>query len=169
VVAALQIRPGRLGEAGAIGVLTQRIYSAGGWTDKGYDGELLDAQARIEHGTLLVAEREGAVVGTVTIALPGTPFAEISRPDEAEIRMLAVAEDARGAGVASQLMDACEAYAREAGWPASFCRRNRACTLRTACTKAVAIRASPAGTGRCADSDSSSTVERCRACSSTCR
>jgi ribosomal protein S18 acetylase RimI-like enzyme len=53
--------------------------------------------------------------GTVTIALPGTPFAEISRPDEAEIRMLAVDEDVRGAGIASQLMDASEAYAREVG------------------------------------------------------
>jgi ribosomal protein S18 acetylase RimI-like enzyme len=77
--------------------------------------ELLDAQARLEHATLLVAEREGAVVGTVTMALPGTAFAEVSRPDEAGIRMLAVDEDARGAGIASQLMDACEAYAREAG------------------------------------------------------
>ena len=54
-------------------------------------------------------------MGTITMALPGTPFAEISRPDEAEIRMLAVDEDARGAGIACQLMDACEACAREAG------------------------------------------------------
>jgi ribosomal protein S18 acetylase RimI-like enzyme len=91
------------------------VYSARGWTDEGYDVELLDAQARVEHATLLVAEREGAVVGTVTMALPGTAFAEVSRPDEAGIRMLAVDEDARGAGIASQLMDACEAYAREAG------------------------------------------------------
>jgi hypothetical protein len=37
VVAVLQIRPGRLDETGAIGVLTQRVYSAGGWTDEGYD------------------------------------------------------------------------------------------------------------------------------------
>lgn len=115
MVAALQIRLGRLDEAGAIGALTQRVYSAGGWTNEGYDVELLDARARIEHATLLVAEQEHALVGTVTIALPGTPFAEISRPDEAEIRMLAVAEDARRAGIASQLIDASEGYARAAG------------------------------------------------------
>ena len=115
MVAALRIRPGRLDEAGAIGTLTQQVYRAGGWTDEGYDVELLDARARIEHATLLVAEQGRAVVGTVTIALPGTLFAEISGPDEAEIRMLAVAEGARGAGIASQLMDGAEAYAREAG------------------------------------------------------
>ncbi len=115
MVAAPLIRPGRLDEAGVIGALTQRVYSAGGWTDKGYDVELLDARARIEHAALLVAEQGRAVVGTVTIALPGTPFAEISRPDEAEIRMLAVDEDARGAGIARRLMDASEAYAREVG------------------------------------------------------
>jgi hypothetical protein len=95
-VAALLIRPGRLDEAGVIGALTQRVYRAGGWTDKGNEIELLDARARIEHATLLIAEQGHAVVGTVTIALPGTPFAEISRPDEAEIRMLAV--DAGSAG-----------------------------------------------------------------------
>jgi ribosomal protein S18 acetylase RimI-like enzyme len=115
VVAALQIRLGRLDEAGVIGALTQRVYSAGGWTDKGYDVELLDARARIEHAILLVAEQGRAVVGAVTIALPDTPFAEISRPDEAEIRMLAVDEDVRGARIACQLMDASEAYAREVG------------------------------------------------------
>jgi hypothetical protein len=44
------------------------VYSAGGWTDEGYAVESLDAQARIEHATLLVAEQEGAVVvGTITM------------------------------------------------------------------------------------------------------
>jgi len=73
VAAALQIRLGRLDEAGVIGALTQRVYRAGGWTDKGYDVELLDARARIEHATLLVAEQGRAVVGTVTIALAAHP------------------------------------------------------------------------------------------------
>ena len=55
------------------------------------------------------------VVGAVTLAMPGNPYSEISRPDELEVRMLAVAEAARGQGIAHLLMDAVEARARDLG------------------------------------------------------
>ncbi|WP_258723858.1 GNAT family N-acetyltransferase [Cellulomonas sp. NS3] len=46
----------------------------------------------------------GVVVGTVTVASAGTSYAEVAEPGEAEIRMLAVAPEARRRGVAEALM-----------------------------------------------------------------
>jgi ribosomal protein S18 acetylase RimI-like enzyme len=60
----------------------------------------------------------GALVGTVTMALPASRFANVGRAGEVEVRMLAVAEAARGRGVASLLMDACEVLARDEGFTA---------------------------------------------------
>jgi len=56
-----------------------------------------------------------AIVGTVTAAGAGTPFSDIGEPGEMEIRMLAVAPEARRQGVARQLVAACEVAAVAAG------------------------------------------------------
>ena len=42
-------------------------------------------------------------------------MAHLCRADEAEVRMLAVDEAARGLGIASRLMAACESLARDQG------------------------------------------------------
>ncbi len=57
----------------------------------------------------------GTIVGTVTAALPGSRFAGVGQPDEIEVRMLAVAEEARGQGIGDRLMAACEAIGAEQG------------------------------------------------------
>lgn len=49
-------------------------------------------------------ELRGVVVGTVTLAPSGTSYAEVAEAGEAEIRMLAVAPEARRRGVAEALM-----------------------------------------------------------------
>ena len=69
-----------------------------------YVERLRDAAARHREAELWVAELDGDVVGTVTIALEGSPWREIGEPGEGEFRMLAVAPAARRRGVGEALM-----------------------------------------------------------------
>ena len=97
------IRSAAPDELAAVGDLTVAAYAADGYLDHAddYADELRDAARRAELATLLVAvdEQSGAVLGTATFVLAGTPYAEVSHPGEAEFRMLAVAKEARGQGV----------------------------------------------------------------------
>jgi len=94
------------------GAVTAQAYAADRLLapDDEYADELRDAAGRARDATLLVAvlpgdERDGeVVVGTVTLAAYGSPYAEVSRPGEHELRMLAVAPEARRHGVADALM-----------------------------------------------------------------
>ena len=55
------------------------------------------------------------MLGSVTFAAPGTPYAEIADADEGEFRMLAVARAARGRGSGEALVRRCLDRARELG------------------------------------------------------
>jgi ribosomal protein S18 acetylase RimI-like enzyme len=112
------VRLAELDEADEVGALTERVYRAGGWTDEAYSMLLRDARSRIKLAIVLVASVNNHVVGAVTLALPGTPFAEVCEPHEVEVRMLAVDELARRKGIAGLLMDACERRARADGFAA---------------------------------------------------
>jgi ribosomal protein S18 acetylase RimI-like enzyme len=93
-------------------------YVGGGFitSDSPYLSSLSDVDGRSRDAELLVArDADGAVVGTVTYVRAETPWAEISRPGEAELRMLAVAEAAEGRGVGGALVDACIERARSDG------------------------------------------------------
>ncbi len=72
--------------------------------DDGYIERLRDAAKRDREAELWVAERDGVVLGSVTIALPGSPWREIGAEDEGEFRMLAVSPSARRQGVGDALM-----------------------------------------------------------------
>jgi ribosomal protein S18 acetylase RimI-like enzyme len=109
------VRVAELDDAEIVGRLTERVYRDGGWTNDAYSKLLLDARHRIETATVFVGVLGGAIVGTVTVAAPLSPMANICRADEVEVRMLAVEAPARRRGIANLLMDACESYAREAG------------------------------------------------------
>ncbi len=102
-------------EAGQVGALTERVYRDGGFGSDDYAEVLRDGRSRVRDGIVLVATADGAIAGTVTLALPGTRLAHLCRADEAEVRMLAVDEAARGLGIASRLMAACETLARDQG------------------------------------------------------
>jgi len=60
---------------------------------------------------VLVALREGRIVGSVTICPSGSGFSELARPGEVEFRFLGVSPDAQGTGVARALVGAVEEYA----------------------------------------------------------
>lgn len=112
-------RPEDLDQAGA---LTAEAYHADGLLalDEDYADELRDAARRAREAVLLVATVPGGagevVLGTLTLAPYGTSYAEVAEPGELELRMLAVAPEARRRGVAERLVTAAlrEAVARRA-------------------------------------------------------
>lgn len=103
----------------AVGELTVAAYVADGFlaADDGYADELRAAAHRGAETELMVAADHDtqALLGTVTFCLSGSTYAEISRPGEAEFRMLAVDPAARGRGVGHALARWCVDRAREQG------------------------------------------------------
>ena len=100
----MQIRlagPEDLATVGAVTVAAYASFTLGP-TDP-YIDRLSDAAARAEQAELWLAEDGGDILGTVTVCPPGSVWREISRPDEGEFRMLAVAPQARGRGVGETL------------------------------------------------------------------
>ena len=114
----MRIRPADPDELTMVGELTLAAYVTDGHldADDDYAGELRAADQRSAQADLVVAATpDGRLLGTVTFVLPGTPWAEVSRPGEAEFRMLAVAPEHRGRGVGSALAQWCVDRAREQG------------------------------------------------------
>jgi GNAT superfamily N-acetyltransferase len=103
----------------AVGRLTLEAYETSGilGTDPGYRAALLDVAARtVAPGQVLVAvDAAGQLLGAVAYCPWGSRFAEVSREGEAEFRMLAVAPQARGRGVARALVEACRLAAVREG------------------------------------------------------
>lgn len=94
------------------------MYVGGGFTrpDSPYRETLRDVGGRAARTRVLVAlDGDRDVVGTVTYAEHGAPDAHVAEAGEAEIRMLAVAQDARRRGVGTALVDACIDLARSSG------------------------------------------------------
>ncbi|MET7964185.1 GNAT family N-acetyltransferase [Micromonospora zamorensis] len=115
----LRVRPAEPADFPAVARLTVAAYEADGQLkgEHGYGEVLADVSSRAASGEVLVAVDEvtDAVLGSVTFVLPGTPFAELSGPGEAEFRMLAVDPGAQGRGVGAALAQACVARAVELG------------------------------------------------------
>jgi ribosomal protein S18 acetylase RimI-like enzyme len=111
------VRVARREEYGLVGDLTVEVYVHGGLVSpaSSYVGTLRDAADRAAKAELLVAEVSGEVAGAVAYCPPGSPYAELAGPDEAEFRMLAVREKARGKGVGGAMVQACAERARAAG------------------------------------------------------
>ncbi|MFF5179426.1 GNAT family N-acetyltransferase [Micromonospora sp. NPDC000316] len=115
----LRVRPAEASDFPAVARLTVAAYEADGQLkgEHGYEATLADVSTRAGSGEVLVAVDEvtGVVLGSVTFVLPGTRFAELSGPGEAEFRMLAVDPGAQGRGVGAALAQACVDRAAELG------------------------------------------------------
>lgn len=112
------VRPVEPGEFGALGEITAGAYVQDGLLAFGesdwYLEELRDVAKRAAAADVLVAVRDGSLLGGVTFVPSGGPMADLARPGEAEIRMLAVAGAARGQGAGEALVRACVDRARAA-------------------------------------------------------
>ncbi|MDF3141286.1 MULTISPECIES: GNAT family N-acetyltransferase [unclassified Streptomyces] len=110
------IRQAKPDEYDALGEITARAYLQDGLLDFGesdeYLGELKDVAKRAAAAEVLVAVEKGRLRGGVTFVPGGGPMADIAGPGEATIRMLAVAQDARGRGAGEALVRACIDRAR---------------------------------------------------------
>lgn len=81
-----------------------------------YETRMRDVAGRARVATVLVAEADGRVVGTATYVPDGaSPLAESDDPNDAAIRLLAVAPDAMGRGIGTALVAECISRARRAG------------------------------------------------------
>jgi ribosomal protein S18 acetylase RimI-like enzyme len=115
----MRTRRARPDDLAAIGEVTVAAYEefSGEDTDD-YVHHLRDAATRDREAELWVATADDTeeILGTVTICPPGSPWREIARDDrEGEFRMLAVAPDARGAGVGAVLLDLVVEHFRRGG------------------------------------------------------
>ncbi|MGK8523560.1 GNAT family N-acetyltransferase [Nocardia asteroides] len=114
------VRPARPEEYEAVGELTVEVYVGEGYVrpDSPYVRELADTARRAASALVLVAVHADRVVGSLTVARPGTPYAETALPDELEFRMLAVAKSARGLGAGTALVRRVIGMARAEGFAA---------------------------------------------------
>jgi predicted N-acetyltransferase YhbS len=76
---------------------------------------LRDVAAKRAVASVLVAEVDGEVAGTVSLFPPGAKDSEAWTPNTADLRHLATAVRYHGQGLARPLMDAAEALARKWG------------------------------------------------------
>ncbi|MFD5767544.1 GNAT family N-acetyltransferase [Streptomyces sp. NPDC127049] len=111
------IRAVRPEEHEELGDLTGLTYLNDGLLLHGEDDFYLDvlrdtARRARESEVLVATDAEDRIVGGVTFAPGGTPWADIAVPGEAEFRMLVVAPAARGRGVGEALVRACVDRAR---------------------------------------------------------
>ncbi|MQY34847.1 hypothetical protein SRB17_28170 [Streptomyces sp. RB17] len=103
-------------EYGPLGEITAQAYLQDGLLDFGesdaYLDELRNVGKRAAAADVLVAARNDTLLGGVTFVPSPGPMADIARPEEAEIRMLAVARAGRGQGAGEALVRACVDRAR---------------------------------------------------------
>ncbi len=107
--APLVIREALPEELPAVGELRVEAYVAGygmATEEVGYAAVLRDAPGHAAHAEVLVALRQGELVGTVAIAPAGVSLAEVAQPGEVEVRFMAVAPHAWRQGVAQALLEA---------------------------------------------------------------
>ncbi len=76
---------------------------------------LRDVAAKRAVASVLVAEVDGEVAGTVALFPPGAPDSEAWTPNTADLRHLATAVRYHGQGLSRPLLDAAEALARKWG------------------------------------------------------
>jgi ribosomal protein S18 acetylase RimI-like enzyme len=110
-----EIRPVRPEEYAETGALVEAAYTLGGIldNDRGYGAHVRNVAGRAPDHPVLVALRDGRIVGSVTITPFGSPQSELAHEGEVEFRYLAVAPEAWGTGVAQSLVAAVDTWARE--------------------------------------------------------
>lgn len=111
----VNIRPAAGDDYEAVGSITVAAYLAAGHFDSAEHPYLLqirDAAHRAEQAPIWVAERDGKVIGSVTLARAGDRYADIAYDDELEFRMLVVDPAVQRSGAGSALVNSIIIHAR---------------------------------------------------------
>jgi GNAT superfamily N-acetyltransferase len=114
------VRVARPDEHDAVAALTEHGFATGPFgptKDPARLALLRDAAGRAAAGDLLVATDGERLLGTASLLRPGTGYTRQAHDDEAEVRLLTTAPEARGIGVGAALMSASIDRAR--GWGVS--------------------------------------------------
>ncbi|KRE79167.1 GNAT family N-acetyltransferase [Arthrobacter sp. Soil764] len=105
----LTIRPAVEADFPAVARITGDSYLSAGYfddPDHPYMVKIMDVADRARQATIWVAEREGTVIGSVTLALAGEPYADIALQDELEFRMLVVDPAVQRSGAGKAMVEA---------------------------------------------------------------
>jgi GNAT superfamily N-acetyltransferase len=113
----VEIRLARPREYAVVDDMIVRAYDAGGLVPAGdpYARELATAALRAAEAELYVAAIPDRLIGSVTYAPGGSPYAVGAGPDEAVFRLLVVEPVARHAGIGADLVLFCADRARTTG------------------------------------------------------
>ena len=109
------VRPAVPADYEAIARITRDSYLAAGYFDSAdhpYMRQIQDVARRAAQATIWVAERDGQVVGSVTLAVAGEPYADIALDDELEFRMLVVDPAVQRSGAGLAMVEAIVEHAR---------------------------------------------------------
>ncbi|MGG5172067.1 GNAT family N-acetyltransferase [Pseudarthrobacter sp. J1738] len=109
------VRPVRPEDYDAVARITRDAYLAAGHFDSAdhpYMQQIQRVDERAAAATIWIAEREGQIVGSVTLALEGEPYADIARAAELEFRMLVVDPAVQRSGAGRAMVEAILEYAR---------------------------------------------------------
>ena len=112
----ITVRPAVAKDYDAVARITRDSYLAAGYfedADHPYMLQVQDVALRAANATIWVAERDGRVVGSVTLARAGEPYADIALDDELEFRMLVVDPAVQRTGAGKAMVDAILDYARQ--------------------------------------------------------
>lgn len=112
----LQIRPATPGDYPHIARITVDSYlDAGHFEDPDHEYLQFVQQVAERHADseILVAERDGVVIGSVTLVRPGSEYADIALDGELEFRMLVVDPAVQRSGAGRAMLNAVIARARE--------------------------------------------------------
>jgi len=111
----ITVRPAVEADYDAVARVTRDSYlDAGYFDDAGhpYMRKIQDVALRAGQATIWVAEREGRVIGSVTLAVAGEPYADIALQDELEFRMLVVDPAVQRSGAGQAMLNAIVEHAR---------------------------------------------------------
>lgn len=112
-----EIRPVRTDEHAAVGRVTVAAYDAVGRVSDEYRESLADVAGRLDdETTVLVAVEDGEVLASVTVVSACSEHFEHRGHGDGGFRMLAVAPEAQGRGMARALLGAVLDHARDRGW-----------------------------------------------------
>ncbi|MDQ0757076.1 GNAT family N-acetyltransferase [Arthrobacter sp. B3I4] len=109
------IRPAVPDDYDAVARITRDAYLAAGYfqdADHPYMQQIQKVAQRHEDATIWVAQRDDEVVGSVTLAVAGEPYADIAQPDELEFRMLVVDPAVQRSGAGKAMVKAIIEHAK---------------------------------------------------------